>query len=52
MFLPMPGQGQCMQNFGIKHVNFNNCNCFANKAHIEMFIKFIALSYWSASYKK
>ena len=26
--------------------------CFANKVHIEMFIKFITLFYWSATYKK
>ena len=34
------------------HVTFNDCNCFANEMHIEMFIKFITLFYWSASYKK
>ena len=25
---------------------FNNCNCFANKIRIEMFIKFITLFYF------
>ena len=29
-------------NVGIKHnVTFNNYNCFTNKIHIQMFIKFI-----------
>ena len=52
IFLPMPGQRHCAQNVGIKHVNLNICDCFANKVHIEMFIKFITLFCWSASYKK
>ena len=44
--LPVPGTGQwqCVRNVGIKgNVNFNNCNNFANKVHIEMFAKFINL---------
>ena len=33
-------------DYPIRHnVTFNNCNCFANKIHIEMFIKFIILFY-------
>ena len=40
--LHVPGQWQCAQIVGIKqNVNYNNCNCFANKVHIEMFIKLI-----------
>ena len=34
---PRLGQWQCVRNVSIKHnVNFNECNCFANKAHTEM----------------
>ena len=38
-----PGQWNCMQNVTIKHNVTFNSNCFANKIHIEMFIKFITL---------
>ena len=42
------------QNVGIKrNATFNNYNCFINnKINIEMFIKFMTLFYWSASYRK
>ena len=50
-FCPWPCQRA--RNVGIKHnVTFNNCNCFANNIHIEMFIKSITLFYSSVSYKK
>ena len=35
---PRLGQWQCVRKVGIKHnVNFNKCNFFANKVHIEKF---------------